>query len=702
MAKFLLIMKDGVAVRRMSELREHFDLKEAIKYLGNGRLMKWLRDHGKDKEADKLDTLIDECKDNHRELAERLCSILGVEFDATKIDAKELEGLNELSRKAERLGQYTSDSLIKTNAARAAFDQADLDKLAKDDKPEIYLCNGEFTIPLEAHGKHYYGIGNVVAIIPSDEYVDFEELGITFDKKYKVKFDEKYASIDQAGTIEQQKETCFRLAQDAYASEDYQTAIKYFKQAADWGHITAMTKLGRLYYEEKAGDALEASEAVKWLECAAAEHDTGAMQLLSDIYCNGHGVEKDEEKAFRYAKESVEDTDEPSKESLCLLGHLYRLGAGTDKDSEKAWDYLKKAAEMGVAAAMNELGIMYENGDGIVPQDMSEAKNWFIKAARAGNENAMLNLGRWYEEHEDLYHQKEYGEAAEWYREAMKAGNPEGMFRLGCLYLEGNGVAKEENTAFNLIKQAAETNNVEAMNCLGYLYDEGKGVSVNKEQAMKWYRKAAEAGDTKAMVNIGCCYMNGDGVKQDYVEGAKWFKEAADRGDANGMYKIGWIYIRGDGVETDSQLAFKWFEKAAEAGDSDAMCEMGKWYQEILGDADTAQNWYLKAANAGNALGMERLGDCLKQKGKYGKAKNWYEKAAKLGRGEAAYKIAQFYKKGSGVKKDQELEDYWIEEAAKLGYTSIWDSKAVKAADTVAENIFSGYGLAKKVLSFFN
>lgn len=709
MAKFALPMKDGVAVSTMAELREHFDLKKAIRYLGNGRLMKWLRDRGYDEEADKLEDLRGNVAQIDRlEFAQRLCSVLGMIFDKTKIDPKELEGLMEFGRKADKLAQYTNDTDILGNADRAAFDQGDLDKLAKDTIPEIYLCNGEldipreFIIPLEAQDKHYYGFGNVIARIPSSEYVDFEELGIRFDKeKYKVKFDEDYSKIDQAGTIEQQKETYYRNAQEAYDKEDYAKAIEEFRKAADMGVVKAMTKLGRLYYEGKTGEAIEASEAVKWLELAVAEHDTDAMRLLSGMYFNGRGVEKSEVKAFHYLKDAVEGAAEPAKESLYALGHMYHLGLGAAKDSEKAQDYLKKAAEMGDASAMNELGSMYEIGDGIVPQDMLEAISWFKKAARAGNESAMLNLGQWYEEHEDVYHQKQYEEAVEWYRKAMKAGNSEGMFRLGCLYIEGNGVAKEEKTAFNLIKQAAEANNVKAMTCLGCLYDDGKGVSEDKEQAMKWYRKAAEVGDTGAMVIIGCCYMKGDGVGQDYAEGAKWFKEAANRGDADGMYQIGWIYVRGDGVKPDSQLAYKWFEKAADAGCSDAMCDMGELYQE-LSDLDTAQNWYLKAAHAGNALGMERLGDCLNQRGKFGKAKNWYEKAAKLGRGEAAHKIAKYYEKGYGVKKNQEVANHWIKEAEKLGYTSILDSKAVKAADAVAESFVPGYKLVKKAFSIFD
>ena len=89
MAKFALPMKDGIAVSTMAELREHFDLKEAIRYLGNGRLMKWLRDREDyDEEANKLDDLRGNVAIIDRlELAQRLCAILDVEFDETKFNA---------------------------------------------------------------------------------------------------------------------------------------------------------------------------------------------------------------------------------------------------------------------------------------------------------------------------------------------------------------------------------------------------------------------------------------------------------------------------------------------------------------------------------------------------------------------------------------------------------------------------------------
>ena len=50
----------------------------------------------------------------------------------------------------------------------------------------------------------------------------------------------------------------------------------------------------------------------------------------------------------------------------------------------------EKAAALGDAAAMFNLGVLYENGRG-VQRDLSEARRWFEKAAEAGDVTAMRN-----------------------------------------------------------------------------------------------------------------------------------------------------------------------------------------------------------------------------------------------------------------------------------------------------------------------
>ena len=58
-------------------------------------------------------------------------------------------------------------------------------------------------------------------------------------------------------------------------------------------------------------------------------------------------------------------------------------------------DAVRQAADQGDAEAQYNLGIMYNNGEG-VPKDDAEAVRWFLLAAEQGHASAQLNLGFMY------------------------------------------------------------------------------------------------------------------------------------------------------------------------------------------------------------------------------------------------------------------------------------------------------------------
>ena len=64
-------------------------------------------------------------------------------------------------------------------------------------------------------------------------------------------------------------------------------------------------------------------------------------------------------------------------------------------DYKTAYRLNKSLAVQGNADAQFNLGIMYDNSQG-VPQDYSEAVKWYRKAADQGHAHAQSNLGRMY------------------------------------------------------------------------------------------------------------------------------------------------------------------------------------------------------------------------------------------------------------------------------------------------------------------
>ena len=156
---------------------------------------------------------------------------------------------------------------------------------------------------------------------------------------------------------------------------------------------------------------------------------------------------------------------------------------------------------------------------------------WYKKAADAGNANAMNNIGIMYNNGAGIT--QDYKNAMKWYKKAADAGNANAMNNIGIMYKNGEGVTRDYKNAMKWYKKAANIGNDNAMNNIGIMYNNGEGVTRDYKNAMKWYKKAADAGNVYAMNNIGRMYHHGYGVPQDYDEARRWYKAALDKDKNN-------------------------------------------------------------------------------------------------------------------------------------------------------------------------
>ena len=117
---------------------------------------------------------------------------------------------------------------------------------------------------------------------------------------------------------------------------------------------------------------------------------------------------------------------------VCLV-----IGCG-----EKTMDFesLKALAEKEDAKAQTNLGLMYDNGQG-VGQDFKEAAKWYQKAADQGDADAQYNLGLMYDNGEGVKQNKK--EAVNWYRKAAVQGLAGAQWWLGTMYRDGEGVVQD-------------------------------------------------------------------------------------------------------------------------------------------------------------------------------------------------------------------------------------------------------------------
>ena len=113
---------------------------------------------------------------------------------------------------------------------------------------------------------------------------------------------------------------------------------------------------------------------------------------------------------------------------------------------------LRKKAEAGDAAAQNNLGVAYHNGEG-VPKDYAEAMKWCRKAAEQGYASAQNNLGVRYDNGEGV--PEDYAEAVKWYRKAAEQGHTNAQFDIALAYSNGRGVPADDVVAYAWYSAAA-------------------------------------------------------------------------------------------------------------------------------------------------------------------------------------------------------------------------------------------------------
>ncbi|WP_241159417.1 MULTISPECIES: sel1 repeat family protein [unclassified Desulfovibrio] len=202
-------------------------------------------------------------------------------------------------------------------------------------------------------------------------------------------------------------------------------------------------------------------------------------------------------------------------------------------DIAKARAIWEKLAEEGDGQAMNNLGVLYDQGQGVEP-DVGRALHWFAKAAEAGNASGMSNYGRMLEQGRGM--EANPAEAARWFDLAARQGQPEAQYNLGFLYEHGRGVPRDDAAAAAWYSRAASQRQREALGRLGHFYRVGRGVAVNPQRASLLLYAAAMEGLPAAIEELRL--MAGDGKEPAVLFGQK-LDTATRAGMREALHKAG-------------------------------------------------------------------------------------------------------------------------------------------------------------------
>jgi len=127
------------------------------------------------------------------------------------------------------------------------------------------------------------------------------------------------------------------------------------------------------------------------------------------------------------------------------------------------FNQMQRWANQGIAEAQFNLGLIYDNGEG-VRQDYSKAVQWYEKAANQGMPDAQFNLGLMYYNGKGV--RQDYSKAAQWYEKAANQGYASAQSNLGVMYYNGKGVRQNTATAKEWFGKACDNGNQNG--CDGY------------------------------------------------------------------------------------------------------------------------------------------------------------------------------------------------------------------------------------------
>lgn len=293
---------------------------------------------------------------------------------------------------------------------------------------------------------------------------------------------------------------------------------------------------------------------------------------------------------------------------------------------EKNLDFFMKAARLGDQNARYNIATYYY----VVPnnnRNKEKALQMLRELAEEGHAVSQFSLGQWHLSGDNM----DLKEGVKWMHKAADQGIKEAQLYVGLLTYRGLwGVKKDVNQAITWLEKAANKGLVNAQLNLAILHENEK----NYEKAFKWYLKAAEEGKVEAQTKVGNFYYEAKGVTKNTAEAIKWYLKAADKGFVEAQVNLAILYEGEDNFEE----AANWCLKAAENGHLDSQVRMGKFYYEGIGvfkNINHAIKWSEKAAKQKHTDAQYNLALIYLERGDRIKSLEYLRQAAAQGNNQA-------------------------------------------------------------------
>lgn len=384
-----------------------------------------------------------------------------------------------------------------------------------------------------ARAEHYlqeaHDLGVVEAsILFSDLLIEGELVEPDKDKAYQVLL----AAKDKP-------ESAFKLYK--LAEELEEESLDHLRTAAAGGVTEAQYLYGKGLLSSKSASKRE--KGMSYLKLAAEKSMVPAMYH--------YGVNKLKDSPEEGIPYLIEASVEGHAEAMLTMGHVYAAGMGRTQDNYMAYDYFKRAAELGNAEAQYEAGMRAYFGEGILVND-KEAIRYLSMASKNGHAESNYYLGQIYEDPSRMY--TDVNTAIRFYKKAHEAGHGPSGSRIGVL-LAGQGMYTD---ALPYLEVAVDDDDVSAKEAMGMMLLNGRGVEKDEDEAFDLILDAAEAGSLTAAFNVAVMYADGTGTGRDYDDAYEWMLKVAEAGDPEAQVVVATMLFDGKGVQRNLTEAYRW------------------------------------------------------------------------------------------------------------------------------------------------
>ena len=236
------------------------------------------------------------------------------------------------------------------------------------------------------------------------------------------------------------------------------------------------------------------------------------------------------------------------------------------------------------------------------------------------------------------YNQKRYKDAVTMFAELAQYRYAPSMYYVGLCYLNGTGLTKNEQLAYNFMRDAAEKNHAGAQYELAVMLEKGVGTDKDENMAHKYYASAAELGEARAQLEMFHRYTNGTMVEQDKNAAKAILQKAVEQENPQALYEYGKL------LTAEGANGIKYIKAAADYKLDDALLYMHD-YELKAGNEKKAYHYAKELHLKKDHRGTKLMADCYYEGKGIGRdkslAKDLYREAANAGNEEAKEKLKE-------------------------------------------------------------